>query len=137
MRKQFNPESFEVWLDYYSNQTSQIGYGIHGFRGAPYQRGAGLGNFFRALFRMAVPVIKSAAGHIGKEALTTGANIASDVIKGRPIVESIEEHGREGASKLFGRASRAMQSGQGLGFRPKSIKDKPIDIFDKKVKKHK
>lgn len=134
MRKLFNPESFDVWLDYYSNQTSQIGYGIHGFRGAPYQQGAGLGNFFRALFRMAVPVITSAAGHIGNEALTTGANIAADVVKGRPIVESIEEHGREGASKLFGRASRAIQGGQGLGFRPKSIKEKHDDIFGKKSK---
>jgi len=61
MRQHFNPESLNVWLDYYSNQASQVGYGMAGFRGFPYHRGAGLGSFFRSLFRMAVPIIKSAA----------------------------------------------------------------------------
>jgi len=37
----------------------QTGYGnIEGFHGTPYQRDAGLGSFYKSLFRMAVPVIK-------------------------------------------------------------------------------
>jgi hypothetical protein len=85
MRIQFNPEKFDVWLDYYNNQASQVGYGIHGFHGTPYQRGAGLGSFFRSLFRMAMPIIKSAAGKVGQQALATGAEIAGDLSRGRPL----------------------------------------------------
>jgi len=55
----YNPNDFDVWLSYYGNQALQTRFGMEGYRGTPYQRGAGLGSFFKALFRMAVPVIKS------------------------------------------------------------------------------
>ena|SRR5437867_8594516 len=131
MRQQFNPENFNIWLDYYANQASQVGYGMPGFKGIPYQRGAGLGSFFRSLFRMAVPIIKSVAGKVGHEALSTGANIASDIVRGRPALEALEEHGRQGASKLLKEASEKVQKGRGLGRRPKDIKEITNDVFNK------
>uniref|UniRef100_A0A915KFH6 Uncharacterized protein n=1 Tax=Romanomermis culicivorax TaxID=13658 RepID=A0A915KFH6_ROMCU len=80
---------------------------------------------------MAVPVIKSAAGHIGKQALATGAHIAGDLAQGRPIVESLEEHGRSALSTLAHKAGHALQrqTGEGLGSRPKEAGDK-IDTAD-------
>ena len=138
MRKQFNPENLDLWLDYYSDQASQVGYGITGFEGTSYHRGAGLGSFLRALFRMAVPVIKSAAASVGKQALVSGSRIAADVLQGRHPLESLEQHGREGASKLLRRAGEIIeQKGTGLGIRPKSIKEIHNDIFSKKIKSRK
>ena len=135
MRQQFNPENFNVWLQYYSDQADQAGYGFAGFRGMPYQRGAGLGSFFRSLFRMAVPVIKRAASSIGKQALASGANIAADLAEGRPVLESLEEHGRHGASTLLRKAGEHLQEGRGLGTRPKSIKAGEYDIYSKQIRK--
>jgi hypothetical protein len=135
MRKNFNPENFNVWLDYYSDQAEQVGYGMTGFKGFPYQRGAGLGSFFRSLFRMAVPLIKSAATSVGKQALASGASVATDYLQGRPILQALETHGKEGASSLLKKASESLQKGRGLGVRPKSIKGIQADIFSVKSKK--
>ena len=137
MRQQFNPENFNVWLDYYTDQASQVGYGMTGFKGFPYHRGAGLGSFFRSLFRMAVPLIRSAASNVGKQALATGAHVASDMVQGKPFIQALEEHGKEGAAQLISKAGRALQKGQGLGTRPKSIKGVSTDVFTLKAKKRK
>lgn len=129
MRQQFNPENFNVWLDYYTNQADQIGYGMIGFKGFPYQRGGGIGSFFRSLFRMAVPLLKSAASSVGKQALASGASMATDILHGRPAIQSLEEHGKEGVSRLLQQASEKLQKGRGLGIRPKSIKEVREDVF--------
>lgn len=128
MRQHFNPENLNVWLDYYNDQASQVGYGIIGFKGTHYQRGAGLGSFFRSLFRMAIPMIRSAATHVGKQALASGAHMATDVLQGMPILQSLEERGKKGAANLFRQAGDALQKGRGLGVRPKSIKE-TNDVF--------
>jgi hypothetical protein len=142
MRKQFDTDKFEAWLEYYKNQAEQVGYGFSGFKGTPYQRGAGLGSFFRSLFRMAVPLLKSTATHVGRQALESGANIARDVAEGRSIDDSFKDHARRGAARLANVAVEKLgrvQSGSGLGVRPKSIKVVPNDIFQntkKKSRKH-
>jgi hypothetical protein len=138
MHKEFNGENIELWTNYFNDQASQVGYGLDGFHGSRYQRGAGLGSFFRSLFRMAVPVFKSAASHVGKQALSTGASIASDLVNGRSLGEAAEEHGRTGVTNLLNEASRALQQkGRGLGSRPKGISTSIKDIFPEKVKKRK
>ena len=80
MHEIYNANDFDLWLSYYGNQAFQTGFGIEGYRGTPYQRGAGLGSFFRALFRMAVPLIKSAGKQVGKHALSAGANVMADLV---------------------------------------------------------
>lgn len=135
MRKEYIPDDLQLWLDYYQNQANQVGYG--GFRGTPYQRGAGLGSFFRSLFRMAIPVIKGAAKHIGKQALTSGSHVVADLVEGRPVLESLKQHGRAGTAALIRKADQAMnqQTGSGLGHRlnsQKPIKATREDVFEKK-----
>ena len=77
------------------------------FVGVPYQRGRGLGSLFRRLFRFAMPLLKSAAKAVGKEALHTTANIATDLAKGAiHPKEVLKSRGREAASNL---ASRLVQ----------------------------
>jgi len=45
----------------------------------PLQRGHGLGNVFRGLFRTAMPMVKKGLLHLGKSALMAGANALQDV----------------------------------------------------------
>jgi hypothetical protein len=138
MRKHFESDKLEAWLEYYKNQAEQVGYGFSGFKGIPYQRGGGLGSFFRSLFRMAVPLLRSTATHVGKQALESGANIARDVAEGRPVNESFKDHTRRGVAKLAHTAAKKLghnQSGAGLGIRPKAIKVVPNDIFLNNKKK--
>lgn len=133
MHTQYNPEDYKLWLQYYSTQASQTGYGIDGFHGIPYQRGAGLGSFFRSIFRMAVPIFKSVGKQVGKHALSAGANIATDIVKGRPLFESTKEHAAAEASRMLEETSEALrsQAGRGLGVRPKSINTSGTDTFIK------
>jgi hypothetical protein len=45
----------------------------------PMQRGRGLGSFLAGLFRTAMPLIKSAGKAVGKQALSTGLDVARDL----------------------------------------------------------
>lgn len=136
----YNPNDYNVWLSYYGNQALQTGYGIEGYRGTPYQRGAGLGSFFKALFRMAVPVIKSVSKQVGKHALSAGANVMSDLVRGEPVYESVKKHSRAETSKLLKEAGQHLQDGEGLGkvinTQQKSINTNKIDIFSRPKRKN-
>lgn len=112
------------WLAYYRQQAVQSGHGLDGFYGSPYQRGAGLGSFFRSLFSMAIPVIKRVAGStartVGKQALSAIGNVAADVTSGRNFKESLVNRGKEAASNALSESAANImhQSGSGLGVRP-------------------
>lgn len=143
MHELYNPNDYNMWLSYYGNQALQTGFGIEGYHGTPYQRGAGLGSFFKALFRMAVPVFKSVGKQVGKHALSAGANVMSDVVKGQPIFESMKKHSRAETSKLLNEAGQALQDGEGLGMsintrknRSKFINIDKTDIFSKPKRKN-
>ena len=91
----YTPETPKFYLQYFQTMLSeqpqyQLGLGIlPWFEGyTPYQRGGGIGNIFRSLFRMILPTAKSAAATVGKQALSTGAQIASDLVQGRDIKEA-------------------------------------------------
>src|SRR5437867_11146284 len=111
MHLKYNPEDYNLWLQYYAAQAAQTGYGMEGFHGIPYQRGMGLGSFFCSLFRMAIPVIKNIGQKAGKHALEAGANILSDVAEGKPVFEAAKKQ----SSKLLKEASEALQTGEDLG----------------------
>ena len=137
MHQLYDPNDFNVWLTYYGNQALQTGYGMDGYKGFPYQRGAGLGSFFKSLFRMAVPIFRSTGKQVGKHALTAGANVMSDMARGRPVIESVKRHSKNETSKLLREAGDAMQEGEGLGRKPKSINTiVSNDIFSKKKRKY-
>jgi len=142
MRVFYVPENEKFWLQVLAAQQKQQ-FGGSGFSGIRYQRGAGLGSFFASLFRTILPAAKSfgkaALTTIGKEALSTGAKIASDMASGRSFKAAAEEHGQDAAKNLLAEAQQKFaQSGSGLGKRkpledPKSIKRKRTkrkqDIF--------
>jgi len=130
MRVIYIPGNEKDWAKYYTAQAVlQQG---SGFVGVPYQRGSGLGSLFRGIFRTILPVAKSVGKTVGKAALTTGAQIASDVVSGKDIKEAAEERGRAAATELLDKAINNLnttnkrkprknkkQTGQGLGIRSK------------------
>jgi hypothetical protein len=131
MHVPFNTQDYDLWLSYYGSQALQTGFGIEGYRGIPYQRGAGLGSFFRSLFRMAIPVIKSVGRNVGKHALAAGANVMSDLVQGRPVIDTVRKHSKAETAKLLREAGEILQEGEGLGFRSKSINTNVHDVFSK------
>ena len=68
--------------DYYARQ---VGGALSYFTGARVQRGHGFGSLFSWLLRSVAPVIKRRAVALWKRALTTGAQIASDVVAGKSV----------------------------------------------------
>ena len=118
MRVVFVPPTDKQWIQHYVNQQNG-----KGFSGIPYQRGNGLGSLFRGLFRVLLPVVKSAGRAVGKQALRTGAQIASDLVAGESLKSSVENRGRRGASNLLKKAAAEIkQQGKGIGAR----KEKPV-----------
>lgn len=131
MHTHFNPEDYETWLSYYGGQALQTGFGMEGYRGSPYQRGAGLGSFFKSLFRMAVPLFKSIGRKAGKQALYAGADLLTDVAHGKPVIESAKRQLKSSTAKVLKEVGDDLQEGEGLGFMPKSINTRTVDIFSK------
>jgi hypothetical protein len=106
--------------------VSQLGFGpIHVYRGLEYQRGAGLGSLFRTLLRIVLPIAKSVARGVGKEALHTVAGLAEDVSQGANLQDAATKHLKAGAKRAVRRGAikiaQAMD-GEGLGFTPRSRK---------------
>ena len=112
----------------------QIGFG-YGFVGTPFQRGAGLGSIFASLFRAIAPMAKSAAKAVGRRALNAGLDVASDLVAGQNVKETLKTRGKKLGSEIIQDAQSAVQkkrkqSGRGLGNRGKRKKE--VSIFDKK-----
>jgi hypothetical protein len=105
MRIEFVPFSPDEWVRFY-----QVGGGFHGL---PFHtRGGGLGSIFRNILRMLMPIAKSAVKASGKEALSTVARIASDVVAGESFPESVEKQGRAGTARLMRRAADKVEGGR-------------------------
>ena len=119
MRSYYEPESVEFWLNALVEQ--QYGDGYPSFVGMPYQRGMGIGSFFRGLFRAVAPIVRSVGKTAGREALRAGAGILTDTLQGRDIKDSLNEHGRKAIGNTLKETGdiiqRRPQVGRGLGTR--------------------
>ncbi|KXJ07521.1 hypothetical protein AC249_AIPGENE8474 [Exaiptasia diaphana] len=102
-----NPDLFK---SYYLKQA-QHGGNLPAFHGARFQRGYGIGTFLKGLFRSAVPFIKDGAKATGKTALSTGLNIASDVMSGRDMKSSARTRALQAKNSL---KSKAMNTARGI-----------------------
>jgi len=81
--------------------------------GPSYQRGHGLGGIFASLFKAAMPVLKSVAPvlkrgakAVAKEAITTGAQIASDALAGDNWKDSAAKHGTAATKRLVKKGTK-------------------------------
>jgi len=96
-----NPEMFK---SYYVHQAQHGGGTLPAFHGARIQRGYGIGSFLGGLLRSAVPFLKEGAKAVGKTALRTGLNIASDVMEGKELKSSARTRAIEAKNNLQNKA---------------------------------
>ena len=88
-----------------SNQLKNV------YVGVPYQRGHGIGSFLGGLFRRVLPLLKRGAKALGREALRTGMNIASDMTTNNiPFKESLKSRVRETGENLKRKAEEKIDS---------------------------
>lgn len=73
----------DPYMAYYRHQMQAGGGGItQVYRGAPYQKGHGIGSFLGGVFRTIAPLLKSGAKTLGKEALRSGIGFLGDISGG-------------------------------------------------------
>src|SRR5215831_12982165 len=86
MKRKFCCDAIKgLYEDYY---VTQSGSGLPIFQGSRTQAGHGLGSIFSELFRFPMPLLKSLGISLGKQALRTGAQIATDVPDGQSFTDS-------------------------------------------------
>ena len=99
-------------MDYNNYYTQQAKENIPIFRGSTYQRGHGFGDVFKKLFRWIVPIVKANAKpivkRVGRAAVKTAVNIASDALDGQDIKESAKKRIIETINK------KSEQTGDGI-----------------------
>lgn len=82
----------QTYVDYYKHQA---GNGLPGFHGSPTMYGAGFGGIFKALFRMAVPLLKRGITIVKPHLKTAAKGIVSDVVSN--IVTNASSQKQEGS----------------------------------------
>ncbi len=85
------------------------------YAGSSFQKGHGIGSWLGGLFRTVLPLLKSGAKAVGKEAARAGAHVLADVVSGDPVGESAKRHAGEAVQNLKRKAAAAMS---GSGRRP-------------------
>lgn len=78
---------------------------LRAFSGNAYQRGSGLGNVLRGLFKFLAPVAKKTAISIGKNALGVGLRTAQDLLNdgnNNNIKSSFIKNARKAGSNVAG-----------------------------------
>ncbi|KAK7576270.1 hypothetical protein V9T40_012556 [Parthenolecanium corni] len=99
----------------------QAGGGIDSwYRGAPVQRGHGIGSFLGGLFRAALPLFRKGALAVGKEALNAGVNVLDDIGYGVPLKTSLNMQMNNATNNLKRKATdKVMGLLKGEGYKPK------------------
>lgn len=122
------------------------------YRSVMYQRGYGIGNDFDyssvhglgfvdgilRMFRMAMPAMKTGLQYLGKQAVATAADVATDAIMGKNVKDSATEHFSTAAKDLIARAPALLQQQnkrQGTKRRPVS-RAEGSTAGARKAKKH-
>lgn len=74
---------YDEYFDMQTGSGARTGYGgiSHVYIGSPNQRGHGIGSFLGGLFRRIIPLLKQGARTVGKEALRSGMNVATDIME--------------------------------------------------------
>lgn len=128
----FNPQTVNLRDVLYTTQK-----GGYYFAGVPRQRGAGVGDVLRSLWRFVLPIVKT----IGQEGVASGANILSDIGKGVQPKDAFKSQTIAGTQRLLQKASenvgqighgrrRKVTRVKGRLVKPKSVnKINKFDIF--------
>lgn len=112
--------------------TQQAGNGLSYYKGVPLQRGSGLGGIFKSFYRMILPLFKSGAKAVGKQALRSGVDIANDVLQGKEIKAATKERAKEASKLLTSKAADKVKTMVGGHKRKRRTKKR---VIPKKIRK--
>lgn len=108
-----SPKAFIT--QYYLNQAGGGGSG-HFYAGSSHQKGYGIGSWLGGLFRTILPILRSGATAVGKEAVRTGSHVLADIAGGENLRTSakkrIEQAGENLTSSLKRKADTMSGSGR-------------------------
>ena len=117
------------YVSYY--QAQQQGHGMPVFRGSLWQMGHGqmgygLGNLFRSIAKVAMPMLKRGGKALGKIVATTGADLLGDIASGKNVKEAAKARGLQALSTAKAKAMEQMQANKqtGSGTRRKRTRSK-------------
>jgi hypothetical protein len=117
------------YVSYYLAQ--QQGHGMPVFRGSLWQMGHGqmgygLGNLFRSIAKVAMPMLKRGGKALGKIVATTGADLLGDIASGKNVKEAAKARGLQALSTAKAKAMEQMQANKqtGSGTRRKRTRSK-------------
>ena len=104
----------EISYDYFRGSSPfQRGYGI--------QKGAGVGDIMRGLWRFFLPVLRNVGNTVKSEAINTGQRVLERVSQGEPIKEAFISEGKKGVDTVLEKGGLPKQFGSGFG-RKRGIK---------------
>ena len=123
-------DSKSFYTDFY---RSQVGNGLSVYKGrVNTQHGRGIGSFLSGMLKKAAPVLKKAATRVGKELLSTGAQVASDALSGKNVGASLKRRFKESGTNLLREAiggASAMAAPPPIKKRKKAKKRAKRDLF--------
>ena len=123
-----NSVSFDDFLIVEQVGTGEPFHYFHGIppyqRGYGRQRGGGVGDVLRFLWRALLPRIKTAGSILGREALSTGGRVLDTIEKGESPKQAIISEVKKGVDNLMEKGGIGRQFGTGT--KKKSIKRKRI-----------
>lgn len=109
-------------MHFFKGSPYQRGYGNHRrIYGRYWQRGAGIGDILRGLWRILFPVLKNIGQSVGQEGVSTGGRILSKLSQGGNLKEAITSEGKRGIDNLLEKGGMQKQFGTGKNRRRKRI----------------
>jgi len=93
-------------------------------RGYGMQRGAGLTDVFRGLWKFFLPLIRRVGTSVSEEALKTGQRVLEKVNEGSPLKQAVISEGKRGIDTVLDRGGFPKQFGTGKAI--KSHRKRPI-----------
>lgn len=109
--------------DVYRSVLYQRGYGLGYDIDLGDTYGLGFGDNLMSLIRYALPMLKGGLQYLGKQAVSTAANIAQDAIEGKSVKESAKEHISKVGEDIFAKAPAALA---GAVIKPGGVKRKAV-----------
>ena len=98
------------------------------------QRGAGIGDIMRGLWRFFLPIMRRVGTTVSEEALNTGQRALGRVIQGEPIKEALVSEGKKGIDTVLEKGGLPKQFGSGRGIKRKPIPSQQTVIKRKRLK---
>lgn len=123
-------------LYFFKGSPYQRGYGNHRrIYGKYWQRGAGIGDILRSLWRILFPVLKNIGQSVGQEGVSTGGRILDKLSQGENLKDAIASEGKRGIDNLLEKGGMQKQFGTGKKRRKQIALPKHQMLIGREVRK--